>query len=104
MPHSGSLSAEPAHRVNVAGHSVVPIVSTENHAKPRSLSRQRLVPTELKLRFDLIELGLQPFTHGMSDQQKVPIPGSATNVCKAQEVEGLWLTLPLSGSLHGGKD
>jgi len=24
-------------------------------------------------------------------------------MCKAQEVEGLWLTLPLSGSLHGGK-
>src|SRR3990172_10551825 len=90
-PAPDDLVAEVLERGEVQGHAVVVDVPLNHRAQPLPHLRDGTMQPASQLGFHLAELAPHSFSGRQPQQLKLPIRGFPTDVCEAQEVEGLRL-------------
>src|SRR5215472_2380093 len=102
MPEPAGLEAEQVERRSVHGHSVIPGVSFDYRAQPLAHSRDGVVHTPLEFGFHLTQLGLQSLAYGLPKHREPSVTSLLpADMCEAEEVEGLGLSLATPRSVFG---
>jgi len=87
----------------VARQSIIPEMTLQYHPKPLAHLSYRPVQPTTKLLFKKPELGQDALAHRMPENRELSIPGSPTDMGKAQKVEGLRFTLAPASTILGRK-
>jgi hypothetical protein len=90
QPSSFGFLLEHREAPAVGWHGVIREVSAHDRTKPPSLLGDAQMSPTHQLVSDASKRCVHPFSHGPPHEEKLPRPGSRTDVRESEEGEGLW--------------